>query len=420
MTNFYAIDFGTSNSLINFISESKKITPIPMEEDGGYILRSLIFTMSQKDWFFGETAIKEYTENDGEGRFLRSLKKFLANPGFTGSVINNKKYSIEEMIAVFLREMKRRADNFTKMNVENVIMGRPAKYSIDPKNDILAENRMRKACELAGFKNIFFCPEPLAAGLDYDKKNTTEKIVLIADFGGGTSDFTLIKLHQGQYSQDDILGISGVYKAGDSFDGEMMLKFISKHFGADFEFKLPMGDKYLTFPRALLKKICSPAHITHLREQETWNYLKTIHAFAKDEKSKNKLDQLISLVELQLGYKIFQNIEESKIKIGTDDKDPHQFIFSYYDIDIEETFSKEKYYQAMEPIVNHIIKSMMEVFKQSGLDPSQVDEVVLTGGTAQFGPIQKRLKEIFGSEKLTKHSIYQSVVDGLSEYATLI
>ena len=418
--NYYAIDFGTSNSLITFISESKEVTPIPMEEDNNFILRSLIFTMDQNNWFFGERAIKEYTENDGEGRFLRSLKKFLADPNFSGTEIHNKKYSIEDMIAVFLREMKRRADLFTKMDIKNVIMGRPAKYSLNPEHDQLAEDRMRRACEIAGFENIHFCPEPLAAGLDFDKNNREKKIVLIADFGGGTSDFTLMQLHEGQYSQDDILGLSGVYKAGDSLDGEMMLKFISKHFGAKFHFQLPMSDKTLTFPRALLKKICSPAHITHLREKETWNYLKTIHPFAKDEKSKKQLQQLFALVEWQLGYTLFQKIEDTKIAICSQPNENYLFNFSHVDIDIQEEIKKDEYNQAMSVVVEDILSAMLEVFTQSGVTPEQVDEVVLTGGTAQFTQIQKRLIEIFGKEKLVEHDIYQSVVGGLSQYAVFL
>lgn len=415
--NYYAIDFGTSNSLINFISNSREITPIPMEKDGSYILRSLIFTMDQESWFFGNQAIKEYTENDGEGRFLRSLKKFLPDPNFKGTEIHNKKYSIEDMIAVFLREMKRRADLFTGQQVDNLIMGRPAKYSLNPEYDQLAEERMRRACKIAGFKSIHFCPEPLAAGLDFDKDNSQKKIVLIADFGGGTSDFTLMQLHKGLYSQDDILGLSGVYKAGDSLDGEMMLKFVAKHFGAEFTFTLPMSAQTLSFPRALLKKICSPAHITHLREKDTWNYLKQIHPFAKDENSKRQLSQLFALVEWQLGYTVFQKIEESKIAICSNTNDQHTFMFSHVDIDIEEPIEKEKYNTAMKSVVDEIINAMMEVFTQSKINPSQVDEVVLTGGTAQFTQIQNRLSDIFGKEKLVEHDIYQSVVGGLSQFA---
>src|SRR5690606_4838961 len=133
-------------------------------------------------------------------------------------------------------------------------------------HDQLAQDRMLKASQLAGFNEVLFCPEPIAAGLDYQGPGENEKIVLITDFGGGTSDFTLMKFHHGTYSQDDILGLSGIFIAGDVLDGVMMRDFISPHFGSQFEYQLPGGTNILRFPRNLLKKICSPAHITHLRE----------------------------------------------------------------------------------------------------------------------------------------------------------
>ncbi len=417
---YYAIDFGTSNSLLNYISDDKTITPVPLVGDDGFILRSLIFTLDKKSWFFGEDAIEQYSENDGEGRFLRSLKKFLPEPNYSGTEIHNKKYLIEDMIAIFLREMRERADKFTGLKVTSVIVGRPAKYDLNPEYDQLAEDRMRKACELAGFSTIHFCPEPLAAGLDFDKDNIKEKTVLIADLGGGTSDFTLMKLHSGQYSQEDILGLSGVFIAGDALDGEMMYRFIAKHFGAEYEFQLPMSKEPLPFPRGLLRKICSPAHITHLREEETWNYLKKIHQFAVDGENKRKLDQLFSLVECQLGYSIFHQIENSKIRICQGKTDPHIFKYSYIDIDITEEIPLKKYHAKMDSVVDKMINSMMEVFEQSNLTPNDVQEVVLTGGTAQFTQIQNRLKDIFGEEKLIEHDIYQSVVGGLSQYAALL
>lgn len=414
---YYAIDFGTSNSLLNYISDTGEISPVPMTKDGSYILRSLIFTLEQREWYFGDEAIEKYTENDGEGRFFRSIKKFLPSPGYSGTVIHNKKFTIERMIATFLKEMKRRADHFTGLNIDKVIMGRPAKYSLVADEDKLAEDRMRTACELAGFNEIHFCPEPLAAGLNFSKDNTEQKNILIADFGGGTSDFTLLRLHEGAYSKDDVLGLSGIFKAGDALDGHMMLKFISRHFGAEYQFKLPMGDRTLLFPRTLLRKICSPAHITHLREKETWNYLKEIHQFAKDDDSKKQLDQLFSLVEWQLGYTIFSEIEKSKIALSSNSSDNHLFKFDHYAVQIEELIERELYDQEMSTIVDEILESMMSVFEQSKLSIEDVDQVVLTGGTAQFSLIQSRLKSLFGADKISKHNIYQSVVEGLSQYA---
>lgn len=414
---YYAIDFGTSNSLLSYISSSGDILPIPLEGDEKYILRSLLFTHERGKWSFGEKAISEYVENDGEGRFFRSLKKFLPEASYKGTEVHNRKMKITDLIATFMRELRERANKKIGKDIERVVLGRPAKYSLDPESDQLAEDRMREACEIAGFKEIHFCPEPLAAGLDYDKNNSEKKIVLIADFGGGTSDFTLMKLHDGEYTQDDILGLSGVFVAGDAIDGEMMNKFISPHFGSKFEYQVPFGNNVLRFPKLLLNKLCSPAHITHLRERETWEYLKEIQKFAVDDESKRQLDQLFTLVECQLGFPIFNQIEKSKIEICKNLEEEHLFKYDYPGIYIEQLLDKNSYNEKMQPVVDKIMKSMMEVFKQAGLKETDVDQICLTGGTAQFTLIQNYLRDTFGKEKLVEHNIYQSVVGGLSEYA---
>ena len=117
--------------------------------------------------------------------------------------------------------------------------------------------------------------------------------------------------------------------------------------------------------------------------------LKDIHKFATDGESKKQLDQLFTLVECQLGYPIFEAIENSKIAICTDSIDPHHFAYSYPGIKISEDIPLTKYHNAMTEIVDDIIGTMMDVFEQSGIKPEQVDEVVLTGGTAQFTKIQE-------------------------------
>jgi hypothetical chaperone protein len=415
--SYYAIDFGTSNSLLNYISDDGVITSVPLEKDGSLILRSIIFTAEKDKWFFGTEAIDEYMENDGEGRFFRSLKKFLPESQFKGTEVHNKKLNISELIAVILREMKIRANKHLGVDVTKVIMGRPAKYSLDIDCDKLAEDRMRKACILAGFDEVLFCPEPLAAGLDYDKNNTRDKIVLIADFGGGTSDFTLMKLHSKEYTQDDILGISGLFKAGDALDGEMMLKFIARHFGSEFEYKIPMGNNVLKFPKGLLKKLGNPAYINHLKERDTWEFLNKIKSNSLGEDSKKAIEQLFTLVECQLGFQVFEKIEKSKIAFSQGVEGDYVFKYKYPGIDIEHLLTQSEYEEKMLPVVKDIVDTMMEVFETSNISPSEVDQVCITGGTGQFSMIQNQLISIFGKEKIIEHDIFESVVGGLSQFA---
>lgn len=412
--SFYAIDFGTSNSLLSYVSPTGDITPIKLES-GANVLRSLLYTPENNKWFFGNEAIQEYVNHEGEGRFFRSIKKFLPEPSYNGTIVFNRNMNISEMVAVFLKEMRERANNITGLKVERLVLGRPALYSLTKEHDLLAEERMRKAAEIAGFKEIIFCPEPIAAGLDYNTSAQNEKIVLIADFGGGTSDFTLMKIHQGQYSQDDILGLSGIFSAGDALDGIMMRDFISPHFGSRFEYTIPGGNNILKFPKNLLTKICSPAHITHLREKDTWEFLQHIEKFALSDEDSQKMQQLFTLVECQLGFPLFHEIEKTKIKLGKNSE--FDFEYNFPGIQILQAVTKAGYENSVTPTVDDIMSTMMSVFDQSGLTPANVDEVILTGGTSQLPLIQARLESVFGKQKLYEHNIYQSVVNGLAQYA---
>ena len=411
----YAIDFGTSNSLLSYVADNGAITPVPLDLNSSKVLRSLLYTPRQHTWFFGNEAINEYVSNDGEGRFLRSIKKFLPEPSYIGTTIHNQNLNISDLVAVFLGEMRRRANEFTGMNVESVVLGRPALYSLEKEHDALAEGRMRKAAEQAGFKEIRFCPEPVAAGLDYTTNSKEERIVLIADFGGGTSDFTLMKAHAGDYSQEDILGLSGVFLAGDALDGVMMKDFIAPHFGSQFQYKLPGSSNVLSFPRGLLKKMCSPAHITHLREKDTWEFLQHIGKFALSEADERHIAHLYALVENQLGFPLFNEIEKTKVRLGK--IEATEFDYQALGVSIQQPVANTGFRSSVTSTVDEIMSTMNGVFTQSGLTPASVAQVVLTGGTSQFPLIRERLSETFGADKLREHNIYESVVNGLARFA---
>lgn len=411
----YAIDFGTSNSLMSYVGDDGAVRPVPLDPAGGRVLRSLLYTPRKDSWYFGQQAIDEYIAHDGEGRFLRSIKKFLPEPNYTGTTVHNRNLNISDLVSVFLAELRQRANAFTGMDVEAVVLGRPALYSLEKENDTLAEERMRKGAEQAGFKDIRFCPEPVAAGLDYSSLAKAERIVLIADFGGGTSDFTLMRARSGAYSQEDILGLSGVFLAGDALDGVMMKDFIAPHFGSQFQYQFPGGTNVLSFPRNLLKKMCSPAHITHLREKDTWEFLQHIGKFALSEADERHIAHLYALVENQLGFPLFHEIEKTKIRLGS--TPATKFSYQALGVEIVQSVSDAAYRASVEETVNAIMDALDGVFQQSGLAIGDVDQVVLTGGTSQFPMIRERLRSIFGETKLTEHQIYESVVNGLARFA---
>lgn len=414
--SFHAVDFGTSNSLLSYISSEGKISSVPLDLNSKMVLRSLLYTPEKNIWFFGEEAINEYVARDGEGRFFRSIKKFLPEPNYSGTSVFNRNMSISDLVAIFLKEMRTRANHYTGQETDRIVLGRPALYSLDLEQDKLAQDRMEAAALLAGYQEVIFCPEPIAAGLDYSSAPNEEKIVLIADFGGGTSDFTLMKTGKGHYNQDNILGISGIFKAGDALDSDLMRDFIAPNFGSNFEYQLPGSSNILKFPRNLLKKICSPAHITHLREKDTWEFLQHINKFALSAEDKKKMENLFNLVECQLGFPLFNEIEKTKIRLTQ--LPSVDFHYQQFGIDIHEVISDDSFKASVTPTVSEIMETMMDVFKQSGLSSQDVDQVVLTGGTSQFPLIQQGLEVTFGKEKMSEHDIYHSVVNGLARYAS--
>jgi hypothetical chaperone protein len=410
---WYAIDFGTSNSLLSFVKEGERPRLLELEK-GDPVLRSLIFTPEKDSYYFGTEAIERYQEMGGEGRFFRSLKKFLPESGFKGTEVYGRRMKIEELIATFLREMKKRADLLCGHDVTNVVMGRPALYSLDPEKDQLAEKRMRRAVELAGFKRVEFCPEPIAAGLNTDPE-LGERLILVCDFGGGTSDFTLLKTGTGQFSKDNVLGLSGVFVAGDAIDGRIMRDFISSQFGKDVRYRMPMGKDLLSFPRKLLSKLCNPAHIVFLKERNTWEFLKELEQWVVEDDDQRFFNQLFCLVEENLGYPVYASIEKSKLKLGR--KQECLFEFYHPGIEIQMNIERSAFEKSIKSELGEIFSALDKVFTQSGLEPKDVDQVQITGGTGQMPLVQKYLADIFGKEKIEMREVFQSVVQGLGKYA---
>jgi hypothetical chaperone protein len=152
-----------------------------------------------------------------------------------------------------------------------------------------------------------------------------------------------------------------------------------------------------------------------LREKDTWEFLQHIEKFALSTEDSKNMQQLFTLVECQLGFPLFHEIEKTKIKLGKSAEVNFEYLFP--GINILQAVSNARYKDSVSGTVDEIMSTMMDVFTQSGLSPSNVDEVILTGGTSQFPLIQTRLENVFGKQKLYEHNIYQSVVNGLAQYA---
>ena len=413
----YAIDFGTTNSLIAYADPDTSTRPMPIEPDADdpSIVRSVLYTSSQDYWTIGQKALSDYGEARSNGRLFRSIKKYLPDPGFEGTKVNNKMMALHDMVAIFLGQLRDKANAALEKDITRVVLGRPALFSEDPKKDVLAEKRLETAAKIAGFKEIYFCPEPVAAAFDFRNQLKEPKIVLIADFGGGTSDFTVLKLSQNEFKASDVLGLGGISTAGDAFDSSIMKHFISPFFGSKVRYKIPTGSNVLQIPKHLISKMCSPADIAFLGKKDTLKFFQDVQKWSLDAKSQEYLDNLFTLIEENLGFSLFRSVENSKKDLSTHLKAP--FIYEELGIHIDTNIEKEAFNLASNPNVKAIMQTLDQTLEQAGLKNEDIEIVCCTGGTAKINSINTELEKRFGAEKLKQHRNFHSVIDGLGQAA---
>lgn len=410
----YAIDFGTSNSLIAVSTASESSEPLLIDStnEDSTIMKSVLFSPKKDQWYFGSQAITQYESMLGEGRLIRSIKKYLPDPSFERTSIHGKSYSLIQIIAIFLGELRQRANKLIDADVKKVVLGRPAAFSLDAEKDKLAQDRLELAAKEAGFEHIDFCPEPIAAAYEFRTQLTEPKTVLIADFGGGTSDFTILKMSQKAFKDRDVLAIGGVSLAGDAFDGSMMRHMICPFFGSEVTYQLPMGRNHLKIPKTLINKMCSAPDISFLGRSDIMKLLRDAQRWSLDEVEAVKMQRLFTLVEEHLGYKLFSSIEKTKRQIS--DQNSALFEFDYPGVELEEEILAALYHEKSEEVTKKIMTCLDETIAASGLKAEQIDIVCCTGGTAKIRGLNAALAQRFGDQKLKQHKNFHSVINGLS------
>jgi hypothetical chaperone protein len=261
--SIFAIDFGTSNSLLAAASKQRIFPPAPIDPsaDDPSVLRSVMY-FSAHEQAFGITAVKRLVESGFEGRLIRSIKRHLPSRAFTATRIGSRNVTLEELIAALLRVMRQRAAEHFQVDVTRAVLGRPARFSNDEDDDALAEARLRRAAELAGFNDISFCPEPVAAAYDFAADLREPKLVLVIDLGGGTSDFTLVRMSAAGFRNEDVLAVRGVSTAGDALDGALVRQVVAEELGSKAPYRVAFGSNELTMPNDLVDLLSSPADLT--------------------------------------------------------------------------------------------------------------------------------------------------------------
>ena len=392
--------------------------PIPLDPFARdtSIMRSVLFFPNGQSCFYGAEAVQEFVKHGMEGRLIRSVKKFLPMRSFVGTYIENRPMNLEDIIATFLREMRRRANAHFEQEVDSVLLGRPAKFSANEDDDKFAEYRLERAAREAGFKHISFCPEPVAAAYEFKANLKGSKTVLVGDFGGGTSDFTVIRISPEPFRPEDVLSIGGVALAGDSLDGAVMRKRISKYFGTGVKYQVPFGSNILTMPAHLMERICSPADISLLQKRDTMEFFRNVKNWALGPEDEANMERLFALINEHFGFELFEEIE--RVKRALSDKPSEKLAFKRPDIDVEEKITRKNFDEYTEEQVGKILAALDQTILDAQLKPKDIDLVCLTGGTAKVPVIREALEKRFGKEKLSQQNSFHSVVQGLIRKAS--
>jgi hypothetical chaperone protein len=418
----YAIDFGTSNTLLAAANRTESHPPIPLDpsaEDPS-LLRSILFFPEARGPEgalpqLGKAAIDAYVAHGSRGRLVRSLKRFLPMRGFTRTTINSRTYSLEELIAIMLRALRERADQHFGARVTRVLLGRPARFATAPEDDDFAEGRLRQAAIIAGFTHVDFCPEPVAAARDFAGELHEDTLMLVGDFGGGTSDYSLLMMGKGGFALSDVLSIGGVSVAGDALDGSIMRGQIARHFGAEVRYRVPFGDNVLSMPKPLMEKLCSPAEMSLLAQRDAHSFLEDVRSWSLGEEDRAHIDQLFTLVEDGLGFMLFESIEHVKKQLSSSAAARLSFVVP--GIDVQQSITREAFESGARRELAAIIAALDATLARAGAAPNDVQLVSLTGGTARVPFLRAALAERFGASRLHSLSGLHAVAEGLARHA---
>lgn len=415
MQTVFGIDFGTTNSALSIFQDGKvELVDIDGLKGEGSLMRSVLYFNEEQEIFAGQEAINNYVNDVAAGRFMQSIKTFLPNRNFEGTEVFGRKYGIDDLVAIILRKIKVKGEARVGRPVDSVVLGRPVLFSEDPEKDALAQSRLEKAARKAGFKNIQCQFEPVAAALSFEESLSAgaEKLVFIGDFGGGTSDFTVMRVKGGAFGRSDrrsdVLSIGGVYTAGDKFDSQIMWEKIAKYFGRGVKYKGMGKDELFDIPHSIIHTLCQWHRVPLLRARKTREQIRLIKNAATDRKPLENLEHLISD---NYGFFLFQCIERAKCELSQ--LEQTKVSFSERELCIAEKITQQEFESMNRENVAQIAGCIDEVMTRSGASCSQIDTVFLTGGTSRIPFIRNLFAERFGEEKLENKDAFTSVVQGL-------
>ena len=372
-------------------------------EAGRTIRRRQVTTEREIDTVFGREVVRIDVDVDQPGRFFQALKSFLADGSYGGTMVFGRPYSLEELVALFLAEVRRRAQEQLGRAIDRATVGRPVHWAgSDPGGDTLARERMEAALRAAGFEEWSFVAEPIAAGLHFAATLPRPQLVLVFDFGGGTLDVTV--MHIGG-RQREVLSTAGISLGGNTLDEDLMDARLLKYFGEG----LRWGDQGLPLPRHIVEALRRWYTIPILNDERVLRFLSSLQ---HETVSKRQVRALIALVRGNHGWPLFQELERAKIGLSAREQETISFFVEA--IAIHEPLARREFEAIIGARVRQAERCIDEALAAAGVAAGSLDAVLRTGGSSTIPRFQRLLAEKFGAEKLRFQDAFASVATGLA------
>ncbi len=415
------LDFGTTNSVLTLADPDGAISVVRFAAAGGEVatFRSVLHACLELDGLrtrrvlsAGPTALAAYFAFPHDGRLIQSIKSFLASPGFTETNIFGKTFTLEAMIARIIEVLRAEAEARTGPLGPRVTVGRPVNFVGDPENAPLAERRLRDALAQAGFTDARLVYEPLAAAYHYCRALTGAETILVGDFGGGTSDFSLLRVTPGGgddlFVRTTVLGIGGVGIAGDAFDRRIVRHAVAPALGVDARHRTLEGT-LAAMPQWLYGQLESWHHASFLNTPKT---LALIESLARTTDEPERVAMLRHLVANNLFFDLSAAVERTKVQLSSQ---PEAVLsFERGPVRIERRIAVDQFERWIEPDLTRIAACVDGVLAAADLAPASVSRVFLTGGSCLVPAVRRIFTDRFDAERVVFGDALLSVAQGLA------
>ncbi|ACM25934.1 Hsp70 family protein [Agrobacterium sp. SHOUNA12C] len=356
----------------------------------------------------GHAAIRQFIDNPGDCRFLQSIKTFAASALFQGTLIYAKRHTFEDLMEIFVRRLRAYAGDGWPAEVGRIVAGRPVHFAGANPDPELATARYNEALSRFGFPEIHYVYEPVAAAFYFAQHLKTDATVLVADFGGGTTDYSLIRFesHAGRLTATPI-GHSGVGIAGDHFDFRMIDNIVSPEIGKGSYFK--SFDKLLEVPTSYYANFGRWNQLSIFKTSREYADLKKL---VRSSMEPDKLETFIDLVEHDEGYPLYQAVSATKMALSAEEE--AEFNFPPLGKAGHKTVRRADFERWIGDDLTRIEGALDDVLTRTNTSPDTIDKVFLTGGTSFVPAVRRIFTERFGQERIETGGELLSIAHGLA------